>query len=308
MLIFAAFFAFVLLAVAGGGYLVMRLGPAEAPEAGSLDSGRERLIGDPDPPPVAATSAWVDGLVFLGSIVPASGRDAEVLRKQLFRAGQRGPTALAAFSGLRILSALFLAIAAMWLAGMFSGGIGNAFLAAICGVGFGYLLPPRVLEFLVKARARRVRSAIAGSIDLLTLAIEAGQSLDSAMLDTARSLRRVYPDLCAEFLFCHLEMRAGKSRYEALDHLAQRSGEPELAKLATLLIDGERFGTSLGPALRTHSKYLRAHMRFSAQEKARKLTVKLVIPVFFLIFPSVLLVTLGPAYLQMRQFFDTMLK
>lgn len=303
MLIFAAFFAFVLLAVTGAGFLLLRLRPE--PQAAVTGEGGNRLIGDPEP---ASSSLIADTLALLGAFVPISGKEGEGIRKQLFRAGYRDPSSLAVFSGLRLAVGGALALTGMWLAGAISGGISNALLAAVCGAGFGFLVPLRVLEFLVKARAARVRSAIAGSIDLLTLAIEAGQSLDSAMLDTARSLRRVYPDLCAEFLFCHLEMRAGKSRFEALEHLAQRSGEPELAKLAALLIDGERFGTSLGPALRTHSKYLRAHMRFSAQEKARKLTVKLVIPVFFLIFPSVLLVTLGPAYLQMRNFFDQMLK
>ncbi|MEP7363755.1 MAG: type II secretion system F family protein [Acidobacteriota bacterium] len=303
MLIFAEFFAFVLFAVAGGGYLFMRLRPVGETADGAASG--ERLIGDPEP---GSSTLVAGGLAVLGALLPVSGKEGEGIRKQLFRAGYRDPSALAVFSGLRITVAGVLGLSGMWLAGAISGGLGNALLAAIAGGGFGFLLPLRVLEFLVKARAQRVRSAIAGSIDLLTLAIEAGQSLDSAMYDTARSLRRVYPDLCAEFLFCHLEMRAGKSRFEALGHLAQRSGEQELAKLAALLIDGERFGTSLGPALRTHSKYLRAHMRFSAQEKARKLTVKLVIPVFFLIFPSVLLVTLGPAYLQMRAFFEQMLK
>lgn len=314
MLILAAFFAFVLLAVAGGGYCVLRwrmaaetAGPADG-EAGELLAADEPWRGNAGPAGLNAVSAAGALLGSMGALAPAKGKEGEKLRKQLFRAGHRDPMALQVFLGLRVVSAGALAIAAMWAGGLGRGEFSAAMLAGVCGAGFGYLLPMRVLEYLVKARAARVRSAIAPSLDLLTLAIEAGQSLDSAMLDTARSLRKVYPDLCAEFLFCHLEMRAGKSRYEALEHLAQRSGEPELAKLAALLIDGERFGTSLGPALRTHSKYLRTHMRFGAQEKARKLTVKLVLPVFFLIFPSVLLVTLGPAYLQMRNFFDSLLK
>ena len=121
-------------------------------------------------------------------------------------------------------------------------------------------------------------------------------------------MRRVHPDLCDELSFYLLETRAGAGRLDALSHLAQRSREPELKKLAAVLGDTERFGSSLGPALRTHSKYLRTHMRFQAQATARKLGVKLVFPVFFLIFPSVLLVTLGPAYLPIQQFFHTMLQ
>ena len=103
-------------------------------------------------------------------------------------------------------------------------------------------------------------------------------------------------------------MRAGTPRGEALRRMAERCGEDEIRKLVGVLVDGERFGTSLGPALRGHAHYLRIRMRHKAQEASRKLTVKLVIPVFFLIFPSVLLVTLGPAYLQLRQFLDALLK
>jgi tight adherence protein C len=102
-------------------------------------------------------------------------------------------------------------------------------------------------------------------------------------------------------------MKAGKGRTEALKNLGRRSAEEEMSKLAAVLVDGERFGASLAPALRNHAKFLRSKLRFAAQESARKLTVKLVMPVFFLIFPSVLLVTLGPAYLQLQQFFSSLL-
>ena len=117
------------------------------------------------------------------------------------------------------------------------------------------------------------------------------------MVDTSAELRLAYPDLSAELSQVHLELRAGRSRAEALRHLGARNADPELRKLSGLLVDSERFGTSLGPALRTHAKYLRTRMRQQAQEQARKVTVKLIFPVFFLIFPSVILVTLGPAVL-----------
>jgi tight adherence protein C len=141
----------------------------------------------------------------------------------------------------------------------------------------------------------------------MVLALEAGQTIDQAMNDTAVSLRTVYPDLSSEFLFCNLELQAGTGRTEALRRLAGRCGEEEVKKVAAILIDGERFGTSLGPALRTHARFLRTRMRQSAQERARKLSVKLVLPVFFLIFPTVMVVTLGPAYLQLRGFLGSLL-
>jgi len=121
------------------------------------------------------------------------------------------------------------------------------------------------------------------------------------LLETSKELRRVYPDLSEELGLAHLEMRAGQSRADILARLAQRTGEAEVRKLTNLLLDGDRFGTSLGPALRNHAQYTRVRRRQLAQEQARKTSVKLVFPVFFLIFPCVLLVTLGPAALRLMQ-------
>jgi tight adherence protein C len=306
MLLALGFFASVLLAVFLAGMLFLRFRPAvEGPRTGETPSGHPEEGRETGP---SAQTMATQLLFLVGQSLPIPKREAETLRKQLFRAGYRGPAALPIFFGLRAVLAGGLGILLWSAVGVSKADILSGFVPAVCGIGFGYLLPARALEHSVRARAKRIRRALPAVIDLLTLAIEAGQSLDSAMLDTSRALMKVYPDLCAELTFCHLEMRAGKTRFDALEHLGQRSGEPELAKLAALLIDGERFGTSLGPALRTHARYLRANMRFAAQESARKLTVKLVIPVFFLIFPSVLLVTLGPAYLKMREFFDNFLK
>ncbi len=180
------------------------------------------------------------------------------------------------------------------------------FLALLCGGAFGFLLPDRVLEFMVRARTGRIRSAIPAALDLMVVSVEAGQSLNQAILDTSQVLREAHPDLAAELGQVNLELRAGKSRQEALFHLGERNTDVELKKLSSVLIDSDRFGTSLGPTLRTHAKYLRTRMRQQAQEAARKVTVKLIFPVFFLIFPSVLLVTLGPAVLQMMTQFKIM--
>ena len=160
-------------------------------------------------------------------------------------------------------------------------------------------MPDRLLRPLIGARAERIRRAIPAALDLMVLSVEAGQSLNLAILDTANELRAAFPDLSAELAQVHLELRAGKSRSEALYHLGERNAEPELRKLANVLLDSDRFGTSLAPALRTHARYLRTRMKQQAQESARRVAVKLVFPVFFLIFPSVLLVTLGPAVIKM---------
>ena len=201
-----------------------------------------------------------------------------------------------------------MALVMDWLALLRADDQTGLLLPAVCGLGFGYMIPKRVLEWQVKRRAQRLRRALPPALDLMVLALEAGQTIDQAVVESARSISRVYPDLASELTFCSLEMRAGTPRGEALRRMGERCGEEEIRKLVTVLVDGERFGTSLGPALRSHAHYLRTRMRHRAQEESRKLTVKLVMPVFFLIFPSVLLVTLGPAYLQLRQFLDVLVK
>jgi tight adherence protein C len=142
----------------------------------------------------------------------------------------------------------------------------------------------------------------------MTMGIEAGQSLDQSIADVSRGLRTTHPELSSEFAQLYFELRASSSRASALRNIAARNNEPELRKVANLLIDSDRFGTSLGPALRGHVKYLRMRFRQQAQEAARKVGVKLIFPVFFLIFPSVLLVTLGPACIMMYQQLNNLLK
>ncbi|MGH9674453.1 MAG: type II secretion system F family protein [Bryobacteraceae bacterium] len=287
------FFMFVALAVVAAGLLWSRLHPASA--EGSLGGG-------------FSMRQWLlKLLVKAGEKIPATQRDPASERKQLFQAGYRGPQSIAFWRGTRWVVAGGLAVVALAVAAVVQGSLSESLLPMLCAGGFGYLLPQRILEWRTKARRQRIRSAVPSAVDLLVLATEAGQPLDQSMYDTAHSLAAIYPDLSSEFMFCQLEMRAGKSRAESLRHLAERSSEPELARLANLLLDGERFGTSLGPALRSHARFLRTRMRHKAQEAARKLGVKLVFPVFFLIFPSVLLVTLGPAYLQMRAFLGKLL-
>jgi tight adherence protein C len=161
---------------------------------------------------------------------------------------------------------------------------------------------------LARNRAGRLRRALPAAMDLLILSVEAGQGLDAAILDTSRGLRVTHPDLAAEFTQLHLELKAETPRAEALNHFSERGHDQELVKFAHLLIDTDRFGTSLGPALKTHARYLRIRFRQFAQERARKVSVRLIFPVFFLIFPSVILVTLGPAiiiaFAQLKKLMD----
>ncbi len=289
----AAMFSFVMAAVSVAGYWWQR-------RAAEADSPQEAAV---DPLPRPPLTVLTGALHTMGETLRASQDDSEETRKQLLNAGYRSPAAVPVFYGLRGAAALAFAAVASWVVLWIKAEPSATLLPALCAAGFGFLMPARLVALQIRRRARRIRSGLPAVLDLLVLTVESGQSLDQAFHDTAYMLQNIYPELCAELLFSHLEMRAGTSRHDALRHLADRSAEPELARLAALFVDADRFGSSLGPALRTHTRYLRTRLRQQAQEKARKLSVKLVFPVFFLIFPSVLLVTLGPAVLQFRNFF-----
>jgi tight adherence protein C len=290
-----AFFAFVLAAVTAAGYCYQRLfGPWEAESAGP---GPAKLLAGNTP--AGSRAAFANLFQSIGENFPAARNEQNPYRVRLTAAGYRWPAALAIFYGIKCGSALFLAGLFGILAIVYQHQGAAAPLPMICGLGLGFLLPDRVLSSRVEARAQRLRSAIPAALDLMVLGMEAGQSLDQSIADASRGLKRTHPELSAEFAQLFLELRTGGSRAEAFRAMAARNKEPELRKLANLLIDSDRFGVSIAPALRTHAKYLRTRFRQQAQEKARKVGVKLIFPVFFLIFPSVLLVTLGPACIMM---------
>jgi tight adherence protein C len=239
----------------------------------------------------------------LGESVPTSESFSHPMRNLLLSAGYRSPAAVQVFLGIRWAAALLLVAVTVLFCALRRTDFFAGIIVVACAGGFAFQLPEFVLKRRIAARRQRIRRAIPAALDLLVLSIEAGQALNQAVVDTSAELRLAHPDLSAELWQVHLELRAGKSRADALRELGARSGDPELRKLSSVLVDSERFGTSLGPALRTHAKYLRTRMRQQAQEAARKVTVKLIFPVFFLIFPSVLLVTLGPAVLHMMKAF-----
>jgi tight adherence protein C len=298
------FFVFTLAAVSAVGYVFVLRPSGMDSAAGQIPAP---IALDPHQMPVAQ-AAVVDVFRMIGEAMPGAEGQAAKARKQLVLAGYRWPSAVSTFLGIKCATALLLAVTGTWAAVTFGSGLSAAFLPAICGLGFGYLLPDRVLERLAQRRLDRLRRGLPAALDLLVLAVEAGQGLDAAIQDTSRGLRNTHPELAAEFNQLQLELKANTTRVEALKNFAARCYDLEIRKFVNLLIDTDRFGSSLGPALKTHARYLRIRFRQIAQEKARKVGVKLIFPVFFLIFPSVILVTLGPAviliFTQMRNLLD----
>lgn len=287
---------------------------AAAAAAAALAASR-LLRPDSDPsapelPPLPALGRWsarlLETLLHLGVLAPAPAEDAS-LRARLAAAGFRHPAAPAVFQGVRVAAAVLLAAGLAWASAAQGGDAAGAAAAAVCGLGIGMLAPKWALAARIQSRIQRIHAGLPAALDLMVLSVEAGQNLDVAIAETARELRGIFPELASEFSQVQLEIRAGRPRAEVLADLGRRTGSPELRKLAAVLIDSDRFGVSLAPALRTHSRYLRTRRRQAAQEAARKLAVKLIFPVFFLIMPAVLVVTLGPAVLSFYEAFSGML-
>ncbi len=292
LILFGCFF-FVLMAVLCGGYWFLRE-PVEEEQTVSREN--------PEDGPIRQT------LEKIGSIVPASNDLRHPVRARLISAGYREADALQAFFGIKAVSGLMLCLLLLGVSMRLAPSVSTNLIAATVGAGLGYLIPEYLLTRMLNKRRSRLRQALPAALDLLVLGLEAGQGLDSSLMDTSKELKTVYPELSEELTLTYLEMRAGHSRADVLLRLTQRTGEPEVRKLTNLLLDGDRFGTSLGPAIRNHSAYTRVRRRQQAQEQARKTGVKLVFPVFFLIFPCVLLVTLGPAVLRLMQGMEKMMK
>ncbi len=297
ILILCGCFLFVLITVLCGGYWFLR-----EPEQSELPENAVVGISlNPDDGAIRQT------LEKIGSILPPANDLDHPIRLRLISAGYREPDALQAFFGIKAVLGILLCLGLLTITIQVGGSGSTAMVAAICGGGLGYLIPEHLLSGMLNRRRARLRQALPAALDLLVLGLEAGQGLDSSLMDTSKELKTVYPELSEELSLTYLEMRAGQSRADVLGRLAQRTGEPEVKKLTNLLLDGDRFGTSLGPAIRNHAAFTRVRRRQMAQEQARKTGVKLVFPVFFLIFPSVLLVTLGPAILRLMQGIGQML-
>lgn len=261
-------------------------------------------------PPLPSGGRWsarlLETLLHLGVLAPARAEDAS-LRARLAAAGFRHPAAPAVFQGVRVAAAVLLGAGLAWASAAQGGDAAGVVAAGVCGLGIGMLAPKWALAARIQSRIQRIHAGLPAALDLMVLSVEAGQNLEVAIAETGRELRGIFPELASEFWQVQLEIRAGRPRAEVLADLGRRTGSPELRKLAAVLIDSDRFGASLAPALRTHSRYLRTRRRQTAQEAARKLAVKLIFPVFFLIMPAVLVVTLGPAVLSFYEAFSGML-
>jgi tight adherence protein C len=244
----------------------------------------------------------------VGRMIPINEEEISAVRRDLIMAGHRSENAVWVYFGIRVLSAAALVVLAL----LFRNNItSNPVLGIVIPVaaGFaGYFGPSFVLDHLVANRQQRIREGLPDALDLIVVSVEAGLGLDQAMQHVSRELMDVHPDISQEIEMVNLEIRGGKRRTEALRALADRTGEPELRKLVAVMIQTDRFGTSIADSLRTHSDFMRVRRRQEAEERAAKVGVKLVFPIFFLILPAMLIVVAGPGLLQVFKYLFPMMR
>jgi tight adherence protein C len=270
-----------------------------------ITGDKQRILEDDTEP---QGSSIVTVLRQLGARVPSSEADMASLRKTLLQAGFRSENAAPVFFGLRIVGAGIMLVLAIMFQSRVPDNQSLRVMVVLMGAMVGWTLPKFCLEKKVKKRKEILRLSLPDALDMLVVSVEAGLGLDQAMQHVAREINVSHPELSEELQMVTLEMRAGKRRSEALRQFAERTGEDEIRKLIAILIQNDRFGTSMGESLRTHSDYMRTRRKQDAEERAGKVGVKLVFPIFFFILPSMVIVSAGPGLLQIFKDLFPMMK
>jgi len=237
-----------------------------------------------------------EALASVGKLLPAAaGKNAANAQLMMLRAGYRSADAMLAIKGMKVLLPVaFVAIA--FFTGLYA--YSPVFILIFAGVA-GFMVPEFWLMWRIQARQHRLRLALPDGLDLLVICVEVGLGIDQALLRVAEELQIVHPELSDELKLVNLEMRVGKTRVEALRELARRTGLEDLKTLVAMLVQTERFGTSIAQSLRIHSDELRTKRRQRAEELSAKTTVKMVGPLIFFIFPALMVVILGPAVITL---------
>jgi tight adherence protein C len=261
--------------------------------ADAIDRRLEELTLAKDEEVKPRYQSLVGMLKRLGEKAPRRPTEMGSLRLRLVQAGFRRDEALTIFFGIRV--AFALALFAIFASSIFAR---PNIAMALGGLGLGYILPGMVLARMAKRRSHRIRLSLADMLDLLVVSVEAGLGLDAALQRVGQELAFAYPELADELRLINLELRAGKPRAEALRNLADRTGVDDLQSLVTMLIQTDKFGTSVAQSLRVYSETLRTKRRQRAEEAAAKTGVKMVFPLVTCIFPAIWVITIGPAAIK----------
>jgi tight adherence protein C len=225
--------------------------------------------------------------------VPKSPKEMGRLRRRLARAGYTSATALLVYAAATVVTPVIFAVVAVSLLGL-----GKGWILGLIGAAIGYLLPSLALGRLTERRKREIREGLPDALDLFIVCVEAGCGLDQAIVKASDELGLTYPALAYELRLITTEIRAGKTRMEAFKNFAARTLVDDVQSLVALLVQTDKFGTSIAQALRTHAETSRTKRRQNAEERAGKIGVKLVFPLVLFLFPALYIVILGPAVIS----------
>lgn len=233
----------------------------------------------------------------ISGLMPRSPQSMNALRRQFARAGMYSNKSIAVYTLFQLICPAVLALLPFVLRWP------SAWLIAIIGGLVGYQIPGLWLMRKTSVRQKQIQNGLADLLDLLIVCLEAGSGLDQALVKASDELALAYPALAEEIRLLVTEVRAGKPRLDAFRSLASRTGVDDVRALVAMLVQTDRFGTSVSQALRTHAEVVRTKRRQRAEEKAAKLGVKLVFPLVFMLFPAFFVVTLGPSVIKFIKVF-----
>jgi tight adherence protein C len=294
-MIIVAFLMFVIIAVVGAAVgMRFYVQPKEAIErvTGAASQAEMEIL------PTHPSLVFREVVKKLGDLIPASPKDVTVMQRRLIRAGIRTPNALKYLYGAKVALGITLPLLTTAAVAGAATDPGNKFMAVAVAGAAGFFGPNEFVRMKAKRRQKEVSRGLPNALDLMVVCVESGLGLDQAIVQVAKELEHAHPDISEEFALVNLELKAGKRRVEALRNLSERTASDDLKKLVAVLIQADRFGTGVAQSLRAHSEYMRVQTRQIAEEKAAKLGVKLVFPIFFCILPSLFVVTVGPVVVK----------
>jgi tight adherence protein C len=239
----------------------------------------------------------------LNRLAPPSVTEAQKLQKQLLMAGYFSHKAPSIYRGIQLAALIGLPAITGLICLLLAQPIGK--LMFYCTLAFiaGFFLPRYILKRLIKRRQERLGWGLADALDLMVVSMEAGLGINAALMRVSEELKDVHPDISGEFEMVNLEIRVGRDRLEALRNLSERTGVDDLRGFVAMLIQADRFGTSIGRAVRIFSESLRTKRRQRAEQAAQKAAVKLLFPLTCFLFPTLFIIILGPAGLSIMDAF-----
>jgi tight adherence protein C len=238
----------------------------------------------------------------LGELIPRSPDEMSRQERRMVQAGIRRKDNVSLLYGTKLLTAIFFVLVSVATGVIW----GNILLCIAVSIFLGMLIPDLWLKYAIATRTDKIQRALPNALDLAVVCIEAGMGLDQALQRIGQEMKKGFQELSDELNVLSLEIRAGRTRAEALRNLASRTQSTDLKSFVAVLIQTDRFGTSIAQSLRTFADTMRTTRRLRAEEHAAKMTIKLVPPLVFFIFPAIMIIMLGPAFIRIGEVLKTL--